>query len=120
MAKKMIELAISLPRVVVTYLDAYAELFVREAELWQHHQMGRLARMAALFGCAALALIFAGVAVMLWATTGTYSWTLWAVPLVPAIIAVALALFQKEQPVPSFAALRRQFAVDLQLIEEIL
>lgn len=73
---------------------------------------------------AVMTLMLGGVALMLWATTGTSHWLLWAVPLAPVSIAgVALLFFffpGAAGRMDVTASVQKQIDQDLQLFKEIL
>lgn len=64
-----------------------------------------------------LALLLAGIALMLHAVTHVSHWLLWVVPAVPlGVAAIALWCLRREAPAPrAFAHVRTQVTEDLQL-----
>lgn len=92
MSHPLLGLAATRPQLLVDHLQAYAELAVDDvaeaASAWQR----RLMLSVLAFGCAGAALVLAGMVVMLWSvappTAGHRLWALFAVPVVPAILAL--------------------------------
>lgn len=68
------------PGLLSEYASAYAVLLRQDAAGWQARQRQRLVYLLAVASGALLALLFAGVAMMLYAATGSGHWLLWAVP----------------------------------------
>ncbi len=104
-------------------MSAYAGLIGREAQDARRQWVVRSVLYIAVIVASALALVLAGVALMLWAITPELSdrglWLLITVPCVPAL-AAALALWKARQPPTqaAFAALGEQISEDLRLIRE--
>lgn len=71
--------------------------------------------------CAVMALLLAGVALMLWSVTDVSHWLLWAVPLTPLVCAVATLLwpYARSSRLDVTASVRQQVDRDLQLFREL-
>lgn len=117
MVHPIFSVLITRPELVMEHVAGYAALAQEEAST-----VGvQVARRAAAWGAVVigllLALIFAGVAVMLGAVTGEFHWALVIVPAVPGAIAVAAFFFARE-PLPSkaFGELRAQLDADTQAL----
>jgi hypothetical protein len=105
------------PELLAEHAGAYAELAAAEAAAaaasWK-----RGAVLAAVAGGAALlALVWAGVALLLWgalpAGTMPRPWLLWAVPGVALLLALACAAaLRRRTTAPAFGLLREQWAAD--------
>ena len=119
------ELLLGQPGVVFAHLARhaghYAKLTQLEAEVaaaqWLRRGVaGLLALLAAM-----VALVLAGVAVMLAASPQAglqAGWPLayWAVPALPALLALAACAVAMRRPAPAFELLRQQLQLDLQLL----
>lgn len=106
------------------HLRAYGELAAIEGRLewaaWRRRAV--LLGIALVAACAAAA--FAGVALMLWAVVpasqGPAPWLLWAVPLLPALVALTCLQAARAAPLRApFAGTRRQLAADLALWHKV-
>ncbi|WP_421886368.1 hypothetical protein [Methylibium sp.] len=111
------------PDALVEHAAAYADLASDEWQQLQVHWAQRLLWLAIAAVAALAALILGGVALMFWAAlpsieTGR-AWLLWAVPLVPGLVAVAgvLAARRIDQR-PAFGNLRAQLREDMALVRE--
>ncbi|MDB6060825.1 MAG: hypothetical protein JWM78_928 [Verrucomicrobiaceae bacterium] len=125
MVEKLMQLAIASPGIVAEHLDAYGELIARDLTVLRKYWSARVLRLVVVTICLFLALIFGGTAVMLWAATDSSNWVLWAVPLIPALLAVGILLWppmDKELNKNSFEfkSVKQQIEADLRLFEEIL
>lgn len=107
------------PRLAIEYASAYAALLKEDAAWWRAQQMRRLGYLLAVVVSITLAIMFAGIALMLAAATGSGHWVLWAVPALPLVLAI-LAIWQARHALPSlpaFARVRAQVAQDLHLFD---
>lgn len=105
------------PGLFTGYVRAYAVLFKQDAAWWRARQVRRLASLGALAGGGFFAVLFGGVALMMFAVTGVAHWLLWVVPAVPALVALAAA-WGLRHPHPEseiFPRVREQVAQDLRL-----
>lgn len=105
------------PGLLAGHVGAYAELIRLDAERWRAHHARRLIWLLALAAASAFALLFAGVALMLHAVTGSSHWLLWAVPggcLLLAFAAAAICLRIRPPPL-AFPRVRAQMTEDMEL-----
>lgn len=104
------------PALLQAYAAAYTELVREEAGTLQQRVVRRLAYAAGSAGCALLALVFMGVAVMLYAVSGRGHWLLWIVPAIPLVCALVMAgLLWRAPGEPTFPKTRAQLDKDLQI-----
>lgn len=112
------------PQLLAEHAEAYAELVGAEvpriAAAWK-----RAALFNALALCsAAIALVLAGVSLLLWAVTLDAPvralWVMYAVPLLPLAAAVAFALAARSGGGrEAFEQLRVQVRADIRLLREV-
>lgn len=105
------------PELLAEHAGAYAELAAVEAAAFSERLQRRVLLWVLVVVAGALALGFAGVALMLWATTRPeemrWAWLLVSVPALPALVAaVCLWLLQRMQSASVFAGLREQWIAD--------
>jgi hypothetical protein len=105
------------PNLVRGYASAYAALLRQDAAGWQACQRRRLGYLLALASGVLLALLFTGIALMLYAVTGNGHWLLWSVPAVPLTWALAAGwlLWRAPPPLSPFPRVREQVAQDMEL-----
>lgn len=99
------------------YVKAYAVLFKQDAAWWRSKQVRRLVNIGALVAGVVFAVLFGGVALMLFAVTDVGHWLLWAVPALPALVAL-VAAWRLRHPRPEsemFPRVREQVAQDMRL-----
>lgn len=72
--------------------------------------------------CTFVALVWGGVALMLWVATDAEGWALWAIPLLPIAIAGIVYFWPLAADANSTltASVKKQIEKDLQLFDEIL
>lgn len=109
------------PDLLMEHAGGYLQLASAEAQSWGQGLQRRAwlaggVALAALIGC-----LLAGVALLLWAVTPESNiqqpWLLWAVPLLPLLLAALGAWQLRRQPeVPAFELLREQLQLDRQLL----
>ena len=113
------------PGLFAEHLGAYAELAGAEAQHWGRRSLkrGLLAALAVVAGTLALGL--AGVSALLAAALPLQAmpapWALWAVPLLPAVLALPCAIAARcvgKAEAEAFALLRRQMQADAELLQE--
>lgn len=123
MFRPLFRLATSEPQLLADHVEAYAELAASELRaagaLWQRRLALRLLGAAGFM----VALLLAGVALMLWALFPAggidQPWALAVVPLVPAVLGLwASAKAPAAPAAEAFAVLRRQWAADAALLRE--
>jgi hypothetical protein len=117
MLPPLLRVLLSQPTLLTGYASAYAALLRQDAAWWQARQLRKLGYLLAAAGAGVLAVLFAGVALMLYAVTGGGHWLLWAVPAVALLAAIVAAwrLARISQTTPSFPRVREQLAQDIQL-----
>lgn len=111
------------PDALVEHAAAYADLAGDELQHLSEHWSRRLLWLIAGAVAALAALLLAGVAVMLWAVVPPHElahpWLLVAVPVVPAVVALAaLRVARGMGQRPAFDTLRAQLREDLALVRE--
>lgn len=120
MLPPLLRIMINEPRLLVEHAEAYSHLVAQEAQLWQEavkrRMMLRLAIVASLF----FALLFAGIALMIWGATGHPHWTLIVVPLLPLVAFIFLLIVKSNdnEPFKPFAATKTQFCNDISMFKE--
>jgi len=111
------------PQLLLDHAQAYATLFNEEFSLafatWRRWAL----LQAVALCCLGVAVMLAGVALMLWAVTPPAQihapWVLFAMPLLPLAIALACALKAHQQAqADTFANLGRQIDADLAMLRE--
>lgn len=123
MIHPLFRLAAAEPQMVAEHLGGYCELLGDELRELGNGWTHRLVLRVAAVGLLAVAIALAGVALMLWAATPPGAvhapWALLVAPLAPLVAAVFCWLAAPGgEPGEGFAALRRQFAADAQLLRE--
>ncbi len=105
------------PGLLIGHATAYAALIKQDAAGWRARLARRLAFLLLLVAGVSLALLLAGVALMLNAVTHVSHWLLWIVPAVPlGVAAIALWCLWRDAPAPrAFAQVRTQVAADFDL-----
>ena len=119
MLPPLLKIIINEPRLLTEHLDAYSQLLIKDVSLWQTSMKRQMKWRMALGGNLFLFLLFAGIAVMLWGTTQTPHWSLIVVPLIPLLIVIVAALMlpRKDSVRQPFAALKKQFCSDMQMLK---
>jgi uncharacterized membrane protein YqjE len=121
MLHPVFRLAAAQPQLLAEHAAGYAELLVEEIAVSGQHLQRRLALQVAGLACLGIALVLAGVALLLWAALPEAAlrlpWLLIATPLVPALLGF-LALWRASALTapPAFTALRAQLAADAELL----
>lgn len=123
MIHPLLRLVATHPQLLADHAEAYVGLVGDElgqtAAAWKRRA---LLGSVALF-MVSIAVIFAGVAVMLWAVTPAASlqapWVLFAVPGGAAVVAIICVVASRSQPEAAFAELKRQMAADLAMIRDV-
>jgi len=123
MIHPIVRLIATEPQLVAEHVGAYAELIGDEAQQVQQRWKFKI-----LFSVLALFLVFvavvlAGVAVMLWAITPGLSaasqWALGLAPAIPAVAALAMGLAARRPSAErAFASIKAQVASDLRMLSE--
>lgn len=123
MLRPLFRLATREPQLLAGHLEAYTELATSELGVAVARWKRQLALRLLGFTGMALALLLAGVALMLWAVLpasgSPQAWLLWAVPAAPGTIgALALLIAATAAPSVAFDSLRRQWAADASMLRE--
>jgi uncharacterized membrane protein YqjE len=124
MIHPLFRLLVAEPQLLAEHLEAYSDLVAQELD-----ELRAVLRRRALMIAVALlggfvALLLAGVALMLWAITPPEAlrapWVFWAVPVVPGLIGLYGALTARALARHrGFALLREQFAADVAMLREV-
>lgn len=102
------------PGLLASHAAAYTDLVQEEAGALRSRLFRRLGLILGLAGCAFLALLFIGMALMLYATSGHGHWLLWLVPAIPLVCTLVMAGMVWGMPhAPSFPRTRAQLSEDL-------
>jgi hypothetical protein len=119
MLPPLLRVLLTEPGLLHTYVSAYGELLYQDASYWWTSKQRRLGYTLAMVGCAVLAILFIGVALMLHAVTGNVHWLLWVVPALPVAGALAALWLRLRMPREraSFLRVRAQIKQDMQLLE---
>jgi uncharacterized membrane protein len=109
------------PQLLLDHAEAYSELVVEEiadvSSAWKRRALfGAIALLLAM-----LAVTFAGVSLLLWATAPVAQihtpWLLWAVPITPLVLAFVCWLVAKNNARQgAFTDLRSQLKADLAML----
>ncbi|QLQ03860.1 MAG: hypothetical protein HZY77_14865 [Thiobacillus sp.] len=105
------------PALLAEHAAAYSALIRQEAMHLQARLLRRLGYLLLLGGGVLLAVMFAGIALMLHAADEGRYWLLWTVPLMPLAVAAfgAWRLQGATPDYPAFSRVRAQVADDMQL-----
>ncbi len=116
---RLLRIVFGEPALLVEHAAAYSALIEQEAVRWQAAFIRRLSFLFVLGAAILLALVFAGVALMLHAVTDVSHWMLWLVPVLPLFVAVIAAwgLWRNTSDCSAFSRVRAQLAADLQLLD---
>ncbi len=110
------------PHLLGDHLEAYADLVGEEMGQVAARLKRRMLWQSIAVGLALLAVVLAGMALLLWAAiplaTMPAAWALIVVPGVPAVAAVLCAVAGRAEAEPAFANVRRQLAADAALLRE--
>ena len=111
------------PDLLADHLDAYADLASAQVRATRRALATR-ALLVALAGLGALlALLLAGMALLLWAALSpellARPWTLLLIPALPALLALGAAwALRSSAPLAGFGPLREQFSRDAQMLHD--
>lgn len=123
MMRAVLHLFATQPQWLAEHAQAYAELVTAETLKFAAAWKRQVLLKALALGGLALALLLAGVALLLWASLPTAPrapWVLIVVPLLPLACALGCWLAAREQRgEPPFVGVRRQFEADKQLLREV-
>lgn len=117
MLPPLLRVLLNEPDLVRGYVSAYAALLRQDGAGWQARQRRRLSYLLALASGVLLALLFTGIALMLYAVTGNGHWVLWSVPAAPLAWALAAGWLLWRAPLapPPFSRVREQVVQDMEL-----
>lgn len=119
----LLRLILSRPQLLADHAQAYADLATAEFGAASVRWRRRALLNAVAVGSLVIALVLAGVALMLWSvlpgTAPEALWTLLAVPLVPLLVAAGcLAAARAGGNGEAFGGMRGQLLADLALLRE--
>ncbi len=111
------------PHLLAEHLEIYGELIGQEVVDIADAAKRRIVLYTAAVLGLMFGVVFAGVALMLWAITPQLDlraiWVLWLVPLVPLVVAlICVALARSRPPPRPFAQLREQLKADAAMLRE--
>lgn len=117
MLPPLLRVLLAQPTLLAGYASAYTALLRQDAAGWQSRQLHKLGYLLAAAGAGMLAVLFGGIALMLYAVTGGGHWLLWAVPAAALLTSIVAAwrLTRASQATPAFPRVREQLAQDKQL-----
>jgi len=124
MIHPLLKLAATEPHLIGDHVEAYAELVGDEVRKTGVAWGMRAALFAAAAGLTLLGVLFAGIAVMLWAALPSSGyqapWVLIAVPALTLAGAVAAFLMAKKRAVESaFDKIKQQLRADMAVLREV-
>jgi uncharacterized membrane protein YqjE len=124
MIHPLLALIATKPQLLGDHVEAYAELVGAEMSRTSKRWISRVVLWAAAAFLATVFLVFAGVALMLWAVVPADSmnvpWLLVVVPLVPLVGTVACVLTARARAdEAAFQTIREQFAADMAMLREV-
>lgn len=123
MIHPLLRLVATQPQLLADHAEAYAGLVAEELGKTGAVLKRRALLAAVALSLTAVAVVLAGVALMLWAvlpaTAIQAPWALVVAPAVPALVALACALAAKQEQPSAFADLRQQMAADLVMLREV-
>ena len=123
MLHPLLHLVATQPRLLLDHAEAYADLVAEEIANASAAWKRRALLSAIAMCCLGVAVVFAGVALMLWAVAPALQdraiWILIAVPLLPLAIGVICLLIAKARGNGgAFDDLRRQVRADMNMLRE--
>ena len=124
MIHPLLKLIATEPEILGDHVEAYAELVGDEVRKTGNAWAARLAWYAAALCLLGVGLVFAGVALMLWAAlpqSGFQSpWVLVAVPAVTLAAALLCAFLARRSPIESaFDNVKKQLSADMAMLREV-
>ncbi|MDQ2734351.1 MAG: hypothetical protein M3Y55_05030 [Pseudomonadota bacterium] len=124
MIHPLLKLIATEPQVLGDHVEAYAELVGDEVKKTSTAWAMRLGLYAAAACLGGVGLVFAGVAVMLWASLPPSgfqaSWVLVAVPVLTLAVALVCALLANRSPMENaFDNLKKQLSADMAMLREV-
>ena len=124
MIHPLFRLIVSDPQLIVDHVEAYSELFAEEVGAATAQWKKRAVMHALSVLCAFVTLLFAGVAVMLWAVVPVERmnspWALVGVPVIPLVLAVwSYFAARAPQTGDGFNVIREQLAADAAMLRSV-
>lgn len=112
------------PQLLVDHAQAYSALFNEEFDQACASWHRRAVLQALALCCVGVAVVLAGVALMLWAINPlpdtNAPWVLLSTPLLPLFVAAACLVFaSKSHSAPAFANLSRQISADIAMLRTL-
>lgn len=116
MLPPLLKILLHEPALLVSHAAGYAALIQQETTGWRDRFKRRIGGYILLGVSGFLTVLFSGVAVMLYAVTGTAHWLLWAVPALSlAVVVLSVAYLSTGHSDSSpFPRVQAQFDKDLQ------
>jgi hypothetical protein len=124
MIHPLFRLIVSDPQLLADHVEAYSELVAEEVGAVTAQWKKRTALDLASLACVFVAVVLAGVAVMLWAVVPVDNmnqpWALLAAPCIPLVLGV-WSYFAAKAPVAEhgFKAIREQLAADAAMLRSV-
>lgn len=123
MIHPLLRLVATQPQLLADHAEAYAGLVADElgktSAVWKQRAMLGVVALSMF----AVAVVLAGVALMLWAVMPASAfqapWALVAAPAVPALAALACGMAAQRDGGVAFATLKQQVAADLVMLREV-
>lgn len=120
MIHPLLRLVVTRPQLLADHAEAYAGLVSEEILRAVAGVKKRVVLSAVAIGLLGLAVVFGGIALMLWAAIPVASmaapWALLAVPGVPALMGVVCLLLGRGEPEAAFSELKQQMTADMDLL----
>ena len=119
MLPPLLRIIINEPGLLTEHAVAYSHLISNDAHLWKASVKRQLVLKAMMGGSLLLALLFAGIAVMVWGATDHNHWTLIVVPVVPLVVAIVAGFMAADKSdYAPFAATKSQICTDVSMFKE--
>ena len=124
MIQPLLRLIATEPQILGDHVEAYAELVGDEVKKTSSAWSLRIALYLAALALGCVALVLAGVAVMLWATLPPSGfqvpWLLVAVPAAGFVAAIVCVLLARRNPVENaFDNVKKQLSADMAMLREV-
>lgn len=123
MMHPLLRLLATHPQLLVDHVEAYADLLSEEIGHVSTAWKRRAVLLAVALCSVVVALVLAGVALMLWAVVPFSEmhspWALVAAPLVPIVITIGCLVAARQQTTESFDNLRKQVKADMGMLREV-
>ncbi|HUP08025.1 MAG TPA: phage holin family protein [Caldimonas sp.] len=124
MIHPLLQLIATKPQLLGDHVEAYAELVGAEVSKTSKLWISRVVMWAAAAFLLTIFLVFAGVALMLWAVVPTDTmnvpWLLLVVPVVPLVAAVVCIMRAKaHSDERAFQTVKEQLSADMAMLREV-